>query len=189
MSEKTINDIEAIIKVCEKCSLCKTRTNVVAGSGNPCADIMFVGEAPGQYEDLQGKPFVGKSGQLLDKYLSDIGLSRKDIFIANILKCRPPQNRDPEPQEQDLCMPYLRAQYKIIKPKIIVCLGRISAQRLISPNFRITSQHGTFIKKGDCLFTATYHPSAILRFPERDIEARADFEKIRQQINLLKEKG
>lgn len=183
MYKLTINDIENLVKCCQKCDLYKTRTNVVAGDGNPNADILFVGEAPGRYEDLQGKPFVGRSGKLLDKFLSGIGLSRDDIFIANILKCRPPENRDPTPAGQEMCIPYLRAQFKLIKPKMVVCLGRIAAQRIIDPNFRITKQHGTFIQKGNTIFTATFHPSAILRFPERESIALDDFNKIKNKMN------
>ena len=178
----TLNDLENYIKCCQKCDLCKTRTNVVAGDGNPNAKIMFVAEAPGKYEDLQGRTFVGPSGKVLDKLLSNIGLSRDEIFISNILKCRPPENRNPTPQEQELCMPYLRAQFKLIKPKMVVCLGRIAAQRIIDSNFKITKQHGTFIQKGDTIFTATYHPSAVLRYPENESIAIQDFNKIKEKI-------
>ena len=171
---------------CEKCGLCKTRTNVVFGVGNTDADILFVGEGPGENEDLQGEPFVGKAGQLLDKYLQVIGLDRKkNIYIANIVKCRPPQNRDPLPEEQELCIEWLRAQTKLIKPKIIVCLGRIAAQRLISPDFKITRQHGEFIKKGNIIFMATYHPAALLRNPLNKPDALADFQALREKINEL----
>ena len=121
---------------CRKCGLCETRTNVVFGTGNPHAEIMFIGEGPGQREDEQGLPFVGRSGQLLDQYLSAIHLSReKNIFITNIVKCRPPQNRDPLPNEWDACIPYLREQFRLIQPKIVVCLGRIAAQRIIPVSY------------------------------------------------------
>lgn len=171
---------------CEKCELCKARTNVVFGVGNPETDILFVGEGPGENEDLQGEPFVGKAGQLLDKYLQVIGLDRKkNIYIANIVKCRPPQNRDPLPEEQELCIEWLRAQTRIIKPKIIVCLGRIAAQRLISADFKITKQHGEFIKKGNLIFMATYHPAALLRNPLNKPDALADFQALRDKISEL----
>ena len=181
----TLNDIENLIKCCEKCDLCKTRTNIVAGDGNPNAKILFVGEAPGRYEDLQGRTFEGQSGKVLDKLLTNIGLCRKDIYIANILKCRPPENRDPSPSEQEMCMPYLRAQFKLIKPKMVVCLGRIAAQRIIDQNFKITTQHGTFTLKGDTIFTATYHPSAVLRYPENESIAIDDFNKIKNKLSKI----
>ena len=169
---------------CNKCALCSGRHNVVFGVGNENADIMFVGEGPGEQEDLQGEPFVGKSGQLLDKYLSLIDLDRKDnIYIANIVKCRPPMNRDPKPEEQDICIEYLRQQVKIIKPRIIVCLGRIAAQKLISPDFRVTSQHGQFIEKGGILFMGTFHPSALLRQESNKPLALSDFQALRKKIN------
>ncbi len=171
---------------CEKCGLCKTRTNVVFGIGNENADIMFVGEGPGEQEDLQGEPFVGKSGQLLDKYLKLMDLDRnKNIYIANIVKCRPPQNRDPSAEEQEVCINYLREQVKIIKPKIIVCLGRIAAQRLISPSFRVTAEHGNFIKKGSIYFMGTFHPSALLRNENNKIPALKDFQGLREKIEEL----
>lgn len=171
---------------CDKCPLASGRHNVVFGVGNEKAEIMFVGEGPGEQEDLQGEPFVGKSGQLLDKYLSLIGLDRKEnIYIANIVKCRPPMNRDPKPEEQDICIGYLRQQVKFIKPKIIVCLGRIAAQRLISPDFRVTTQHGEFIEKGGILFMGTFHPSALLRTESNKALALEDFQRLRDKIKEL----
>ena len=171
---------------CEKCELCKGRRNVVFGVGNPESKVMFVGEGPGEQEDIEGEPFVGKSGQLLDKYLELMDLDRKDnIYIANIVKCRPPQNRDPKPEEQDSCIDYLRRQVKLIQPKIIVCLGRIAAQRLISPDFRVTVQHGQFIEKGGILFMGTFHPSALLRNESNKPEALKDFQALRDKIKEL----
>lgn len=128
---------------------------------------MFVGEAPGEQEDLSGIPFVGAAGQLLDKYLSAVGISRDDVYIANILKCRPPRNRDPLPEEQDACMGFLREQTRLISPKVIVCLGRISALRLIKPDFKITKEHGIWFRKGAFRMCAVYHPSALLRDPSK----------------------
>ena len=171
---------------CQKCSLSSTRTNLVFGVGNEQADILFVGEGPGENEDLQGEPFVGKAGKLLDKYLEVIGLSRqKNVYIANIVKCRPPQNRDPKDEEQEACINWLREQTRLIKPKIIVCLGRIAAQRLISPDFRVTSQHGQFIEKGGILFMGTFHPSALLRNPANKPHALSDFQALRDKIKEL----
>lgn len=172
--------------LCRSCPLETTRTNVVFGVGNENADIMFVGEGPGENEDLKGEPFVGKAGQLLDKYLSVIDLDRKkNVYIANIVKCRPPKNRDPLPEEQEACIPWLRAQTRLIKPKIIVCLGRIAAQRLIDPEFRVTKQHGQFIKKGNILFMGTFHPAALLRNEAQKPDALSDFSALREKITEL----
>ena len=180
------NELKKDCFTCGKCALGNTRTNLVFGVGNENADIMFVGEGPGENEDLQGEPFVGKAGQLLDKYLAVIDLDRKkNIYIANIIKCRPPQNRDPLPEEQEACIDWLRAQTRLIKPKIIVCLGRIAAQRLISPDFRVTRQHGEFIKKGGILFMGTFHPAALLRNPANKPDALADFQALRERIKEL----
>ena len=148
---------------CRKCSLCEVRSNVVFGVGNPCAKVMFIGEGPGRNEDLQGEPFVGAAGKFLDEMLTIIDLGRHNCYITNIIKCRPPKNRDPMQTEQDACIDFLRAQTKLLKPKIIVCLGRIAAMRLIRPDFKITREHGQFVEKGGILFTALYHPSALLR--------------------------
>ena len=171
---------------CQKCSLGNTRTNLVFGVGNESADILFVGEGPGENEDLQGEPFVGKAGKLLDKYLEVIGLSRqKNVYIANIVKCRPPQKRDPKDEEQEACINWLREQTKLIKPKIIVCLGRIAATRLISPDFKVTREHGQFIKKGNIYFMGTFHPAALLRNEAQKADALSDFQKLREKIKEL----
>lgn len=171
---------------CEKCELYKTRTNVVFGAGQKNAEILFVGEGPGEQEDLTGEPFVGRAGQLLDKFLDYIGLDRNtNVFIGNVVKCRPPQNRDPRPEETEVCIDWLREQVRQMRPKIIVCLGRISAQRLISPNFKVTQEHGEFIEKGGILFMGTFHPAAILRDPRRKPEAFEDFLKLRDKIAQL----
>ena len=132
---------------CNSCDLCKTRTNVVFGVGSETADIMFIGEGPGEQEDLQGIPFVGAAGKLLDSMMSIIDLDRTNSYIANIVKCRPPRNRDPLDEEQDACMGYLRNQVVLVQPKIIVCLGRIAAKRIIDPDYRITRQHGTWVER------------------------------------------
>ena len=171
---------------CRKCGLCETRTNLVFGVGNENAEVLFVGEGPGENEDLQGEPFVGRGGQLLDKFLTAVDLDRnKNIYIANIVKCRPPQNRDPKPEEQEMCIEWLRSQVRLIKPKIIVCLGRISAQKLIDPNLKITKEHGKFIKKGNFLMMPMFHPAAILRNPNQKPEAFDDFLKLRDKINEI----
>ena len=164
---------------CEKCALYKTKTKTVFGKGSHEAKIMFIGEAPGESEDREGLLFVGRAGKLLDKYMAYFDLSLDNVYIANILKCRPPNNRDPEESEQDSCIDYLRAQTKLIDPKIIVCLGRIAAMRIIKPDFRITSEHGTWFKKGDIYMTAVYHPSALLRDPPKKSDALLDFKSVR----------
>lgn len=169
---------------CQKCGLGATRTNLVFGIGNENAEVLFIGEGPGEQEDLKGEPFVGRSGQLLDKYLDAIGLDRKkNIYIANMVKCRPPQNRDPQPSEQDACIGWLREQVRLMKPKIIVCVGRISAQRLIGQDFKVTKQHGEFIEKNGVLMMGTFHPAALLRNPNNKPQALEDFLKLRDKIN------
>ena len=165
---------------CEKCPLGKSRTNVVFGCGKIDADVLFVGEAPGEKEDLSGIPFVGAAGKLLDKYLESIDLKRDDVYIANILKCRPPRNRDPLPEEQEKCIGYLREQFRLIRPKIVVCLGRIAAMRLIKPDFRITSEHGRFFEKGGTVFCAVYHPAALLRDPRKKEDMYIDMQNIKR---------
>ena len=138
----TLNELYQKCQNCQKCELHASRTNCVFGVGNENATLMFVGEAPGEQEDLSGTPFVGRAGKLLDKYLELVGIDRSRVYIANMLKCRPPKNRDPKEEEQDMCIEYLREQVKIIRPKMIVCLGRISAMRLIRPDYKITKEHG-----------------------------------------------
>ena len=168
---------------CTRCGLCETRHNVVFGVGNEQADVMFVGEGPGEQEDLQGQPFVGPAGKLLDDMLRIIDLDRtKNVYIGNIVKCRPPRNRDPLDTEQDACIEYLRNQVALVKPKIIVCLGRIAAKRLIDPDYRITRQHGQWVKRGDIWMTAIYHPSALLRDVSKRPETFDDLISIREKI-------
>ena len=181
----TWDELKSACENCEKCELCKTRTNCVFGVGNINADIMFVGEAPGQQEDLSGTPFVGRAGQLLDKFLYAIDIKREDVYIANILKCRPPQNRDPLPSEEEACIDYLREQVKLINPKVIVCLGRISAMKLIKPDFKITQEHGMWFKKGNYLMTAVYHPAALLRDPRKKEDMLRDMQKIKEKIQEI----
>ena len=177
--------LESNCLACTSCDLCKTRTKVVFGVGNPTADILFVGEGPGEQEDLSGEPFVGPAGMLLDDMLSIIDLDRTNIYIANIVKCRPPRNRDPLEEEQEACIGYLREQVALIRPKIIVCLGRIAATRLIRPDFRITREHGTWTQRNGIYFTAMYHPSALLRDVSKRPETFEDLLKIREKMKQL----
>ena len=169
------NDIEQHIISCTHCPLSQTRRRPVMGRGNYHADMMLIAEAPGGQEDQQGMPFVGRSGEILDDLLRDSGLTRAEIYITNILKCHPPGNRDPKEEEKEACFPYLKYETFLLKPRIIVCLGRVAAQRIISPDFKITRQHGSWIYRKSCALTATYHPSAILRDPSKYEDARQDF--------------
>lgn len=173
-------------QACRACELHKTRTNCVFGAGNENADVLFVGEAPGDNEDKTGTPFVGRAGKLLDQYLYAVDIPRESVYIANILKCRPPKNRDPLPAEEDACMNFLRRQVKLINPKIIVCLGRISAMRLIRPDYKITKEHGEWVQKGNFLITAVYHPALLLRDPRRKEEMLVDMKKIKEKLDGLK---
>ena len=168
---------------CTRCGLCETRHNVVFGVGAKNADVMFVGEGPGEQEDLKGEPFVGPAGKLLDDMLSIIDIDRKtNCYIANIVKCRPPRNRDPLETEQEACIGYLRNQVALIRPKIIVCLGRIAAKRLIDDDYRITRQHGQWVQKNGIWMTAIYHPSALLRDVSKRPETFDDLLSIREKI-------
>ena len=167
---------------CTKCNLCSTRTNVVFGVGNQTADIMFVGEGPGEQEDLQGIPFVGAAGKLLDDMLSIIDIDRSNCYIANIVKCRPPRNRDPEEFEQEACIDYLFRQIELVQPKVLVCLGRVAAKRLIRQDFRITREHGSWIERNGIWMTAIYHPSALLRDLSKRPETFDDLLSIRQKL-------
>ena len=177
--------LEKICMDCAGCELCKRRNHVVFGVGSRCAEIMFVGEGPGEQEDLQGEPFVGPAGKLLDDMMSIIDLNRRKCYIANIVKCRPPGNRDPKDEEQAACFPYLAKQIQLIHPKIIVCLGRIAAQKLIDPGFRITREHGTWHQIGGIWMTAIYHPSALLRDMTKRPETFDDLLGIREKARQL----
>ena len=168
---------------CTRCGLCEGRRNVVFGVGNQNADIMFVGEGPGEQEDLQGIPFVGPAGKLLDDMLRIIDLSReRNCYIGNIVKCRPPRNRDPLETEQDACIDYLRNQVALVKPKVIVCLGRIAAKRVIREDYRITREHGQWVQKNGVWMTAIYHPSALLRDVSKRPETFDDLLSIREKL-------
>lgn len=175
-------ELKQVCHSCTKCGLCETRHNVVFGVGPENADVMFIGEGPGEQEDLKGEPFVGAAGKLLDDMLSIIDLSRENCYIANIVKCRPPRNRDPLETEQDACIGYLRNQVALIRPKIIVCLGRISATRLIRPDFRITREHGQWMEKNGIWMSAIYHPSALLRDVTKRPETFDDLIALREKI-------
>ena len=179
-------ELQQACQNCTRCGLCETRKNVVFGVGNRNADILFIGEGPGEQEDLQGQPFVGPAGKLLDDMLSVIDLDRKaNCYIANIVKCRPPHNRDPLETEQDACIDFLREQIGLIQPKIIVCLGRIAAMRLIRPDYRITKEHGQWVQLDGIWTTAIYHPSALLRDVTKRPETFMDLLSIRDKIREI----
>lgn len=179
------NALQTECRNCTRCGLCEKRNHVVFGVGDPKADIMFVGEGPGEQEDLQGIPFVGPAGQLLDDMLSIIDIDRTNCYIANIVKCRPPHNRDPLETEQQACIGYLRQQIELIKPKVIVCLGRIAAKALIREDFRITREHGIWVEKEGIWMTAMYHPSALLRDVTKRPETFDDLLSIRTKLREI----
>ena len=170
---------------CQKCALAETRHNVVFGEGPRDAEVMFIGEGPGEQEDLSGHPFVGRAGKFLDEMLSIIDLDRSKYFIGNVVKCRPPRNRDPLNVEMDACIGHLRNQVALIKPKIIVCLGRVAATRLIREDFKITKEHGQWFEKAGIQMTAIYHPSALLRDPRKRPETFDDLKALQAKIQAL----
>lgn len=170
---------------CRECALCQTRHSVVFGTGNPQAEVLLVGEAPGANEDEQGIPFVGRAGKFLDDMLAIIGLDRTKVYITNIVKCRPPGNRDPLNVEQDACIGYLRRQTALMKPKILVCLGRIAAKAIIKENFKITAEHGQWFERGGVQMTAIYHPAALLRDPRKRPETFEDLKSIQAKAREL----
>lgn len=170
---------------CRRCALSETRHNVVFGVGDKHSPILFVGEGPGEQEDLKGEPFVGKAGMLLDDMLELIDLDRSRVYIANMVKCRPPKNRDPLNTEQDACRPWLAEQFRLLDPKIVICLGRIAAMGIIKPDFKITREHGQWFDKGGRRYMAIYHPSALLRDEHKRPETFADLREIRREIRRL----
>jgi len=178
------SDLERIALACTKCRLAKTRTQVVYGVGNPNADLMFIGEAPGRDEDLQGKPFVGRAGALLTDIIKAMKLTRDDVYIANVIKCRPPENRNPEPDELDACRPFIRRQIDLIKPKVIVTLGRFALQSLMEKGLSITAARGSWLEYDGVKVMPTYHPAYLLRNPAAKKEVRADMKKVMSELGI-----
>lgn len=174
----TYEELKKFVGQCSRCPLCGTRRKAVMGRGSLSSPVMFIAEAPGNSEDRDGIPFTGPSGRVFDELLGGIGMKREDIYITNVVKCHPPNNRDPLPGEQEACIEYLKYETLLLKPKVIVCLGRIAAQRIIDPHYRITKEHGIFLQRKGTWLTAVYHPSAILRDPAKMEETREDFQKI-----------
>ncbi|MCI0532029.1 MAG: uracil-DNA glycosylase [candidate division Zixibacteria bacterium] len=173
------------IKNCTKCRLHENRNKFVFGVGNPRADLMFIGEGPGREEDLRGEPFVGRAGQLLDKILASIGFDRKMVYIANMVKCRPPENRDPQTDEMDTCNPYLLKQIELIQPKIICALGRISGQYLLSTTTSLSKLRGKVHDYHGVKLIVTYHPAALLRFPDYKKETWEDMKMLKKMYEEL----
>jgi len=181
----TLKELRAITNRCIKCNLHRGRSNVVFGEGNPNAGIMFIGEGPGRNEDIKGQPFVGAAGELLTKAIEAIGLTREEVYIANIVKCRPPKNRNPKEEEIEACLPYLRWQVKLVKPRIIVCLGSISAKSIIDKDFKITKDRGKWIEKKGYMILPTYHPAALLRDEGKKLPFWRDFKEIKRMYEDL----
>jgi uracil-DNA glycosylase len=175
----TLDGLSAALADCRRCKLCEQRTHVVFGEGNPAARLMLVGEGPGANEDITGRPFVGAAGQLLDKILASVGFTREEVFIANVVKCRPPGNRLPEPAESQACLPFLLKQFDIIKPGIVLCLGALATQTLVDPRARITAMRGLWSDKAGIRFMPTFHPAALLRDPGKKRPVWEDMQKLR----------
>jgi len=184
LNEQAWQALQSDCHLCTACPLHRTRTNVVFGVGNPHSPILIIGEGPGEQEDLKGEPFVGPAGQLLDNMLKLIGLDRTKLYIANIVKCRPPRNRDPLAEEMDACSYWLDHQLNLLQPDMILCLGRVAAQRMIRPDFKITKDHGKWYLRGKCRIMAIYHPSALLRDERKRPETFADLREFRRVARL-----
>ena len=172
----------ADVRGCEKCALCRGRMNVVPGEGDPNADLMFIGEGPGAEEDRLGRPFVGRSGELLTKMIHAIALERSEVYICNVVKCRPPANRDPAPEEAETCLPYLRAQVALVRPKVIALLGRVACQYTLREQISVTRDHGRWFERKGVWMMPTFHPAALLRDPAKKRDAWEDFQKLRDKL-------
>ena len=181
----TYEELKKYVESCMRCPLSQTRNKAVMGRGNLKSQVLFIAEAPGQNEDRDGIPFTGRSGELLDRLLAEAGMSRGEIYLTNIVKCHPERNRDPKPEEQEACMPYLKYETWLLRPRIIVGLGRIAAQRIIRPDYRITREHGTFIYRKNTWLTAVYHPSALLRDETKIPETIVDLRAIQKKLEEL----
>lgn len=182
----TYEELKGFVDHCGRCELCRTRNHSVMGKGNLHSPILFIAEAPGRNEDRDGVPFTGRSGELFDRLLREIEMKREEIYLTNIVKCNPPGNRDPYPNEQEACIPYLKYETLLLRPKIIVCLGRIAAQRIIRPDYRITREHGVFLERKNTWLTAVYHPSAVLRDETKLPQMQEDFRKIREKLKAVR---
>lgn len=182
----TYEELKRFVEQCSRCELCRTRNHSVMGRGNLHSPILFIAEAPGRNEDRDGVPFTGRSGELFDRLLGEVGMKREEIYLTNIVKCNPPGNRDPYPDEQEACIPYLKYETLLLRPKIMVCLGRIAAQRIIRSDYRITREHGVFLERKNTWLTAVYHPSAVLRDETKLPQMQEDFRKIRKKLEEVR---
>lgn len=178
----TYEELKNFVDHCGRCPLAQTRNRAVMGRGSLRSPVLFIAEGPGRNEDRDGIPFTGQSGQMFDRLLGEIGMTREDVYITNIVKCHPPGNRDPKPEEQEACISYLKYETLLLRPKMIVCLGRVAAQRIIRPDFRITREHGSFLLRKGVWLTAVYHPSAILRDDTKYPETATDFRAIKEKL-------
>lgn len=183
---ETWEELEESIKNCNKCKLCSGRNNIVFGTGNKNAKIMFIGEGPGSDEDIQGEPFVGKAGQLMNKAFEALEIERNNVYIANIVKCRPPQNRNPEKDESEACMDYLRNQVILVKPKIIVLLGSVALKNILGEEYGITNSRGKWIEKKEIWYMPTFHPAALLRDDSKKIDFWRDLKLVKEKLEELK---
>jgi DNA polymerase len=184
VGDDLLGDLQRVVTACVKCKLAKTRTQVVYGVGNPNADLMFIGEAPGRDEDIQGEPFVGRAGQLLTDIIKAMQLTRNDVYIANVIKCRPPENRNPEPDELDECRPYIRRQVDLIKPKVIVTLGKFALQSLTEKSYGITATRGKWLEWNGIRVMPTYHPAYLLRTPGAKKDVWADMKLVMAELGI-----
>ena len=177
------------VGACRKCRLCESRHNVVPGEGNPNADLMFIGEGPGQEEDRQGRPFVGRSGELLTRMIHAIGIECSETYVRDVVKCHPPRNRNPEPDEAGACLNYLRAQVALVRPKVIVLLGKVACRYTLNEEIFITRDHGRWFERKGTWFIPTFHPAALLRDPAKKRDAWDDFQKIREKLREMESGG
>lgn len=182
---QTLEEINEEVIKCQKCGLCRNRKNTVFGDGNPNANVMFIGEGPGADEDEQGIPFVGKAGKLMNQAFRGIGIKREEVYIANIVKCRPPNNRNPQKEEADSCLDYLRNQVIIIQPKIIVLLGSVALKNILGEQYGITASRGKWIEKKGILYMPTFHPAALLRDDSKKIDFWNDLKLVKNEIDKI----
>jgi uracil-DNA glycosylase, family 4 len=178
-------ELEEVVKQCRKCRLCETRKNVVFGVGNREADIMFIGEGPGADEDTQGEPFVGKAGKLMNMAFDMLGIKREEVYIANIVKCRPPNNRNPQDDEAESCLDYLRNQVILVKPKIIVLLGSVALKNILGKEYGITASRGKWLERKGILYMPTWHPAALLRDENKKIDFIKDLKQVIKRYNEI----
>ena len=182
---ETWEELENSIINCNKCKLCKTRQNIVFGVGNKNADIMFIGEGPGADEDTQGEPFVGKAGKLMNMAFDMLGIKREEVYIANIVKCRPPNNRNPQDDEAESCLDYLRNQVILVKPKIIVLLGSVALKNILGKEYGITASRGKWLERKGILYMPTWHPAALLRDENKKIDFIKDLKQVIKRYNEI----